>query len=69
MERCPHTSLVTLIGVLKAPMESGEGEMRENPIKKRKGVETKDARDQAPIVVSIKGDSSEERGCFEADLQ
>ena len=35
-ERCPKTSLLTLIGVLKALVESEEGERREKPTRKRK---------------------------------
>ena len=35
-KRCPKTSPLTLIGVLKAPVESEEEERREKPIRKRK---------------------------------
>ena len=68
-ERCPKTSPLTFIGVLKAPMESEEGEMREKPPRKRKRVETEELRDQAPTTVSDKGESTEKRGGFEADLE
>ena len=40
-ERCPKTSPLTLNGVLKAPVESEEGEMKEKPIRKRKRAENK----------------------------
>ena len=39
-ERCPKTSPLTLIEVLKAPVESEEGERREKPTRKRKKAET-----------------------------
>ena len=74
-ERCPKTSPLTLIGVLKAPMESKEGKRREKPTKKRKMAETETrkgvspVRDQAPIAISDEGESNEERGGFEADLE
>ena len=35
-ERCPKASLLTLTGVLKALVESEEGERREKPTRKRK---------------------------------
>ena len=38
-ERCPKTSPLTLVGVLKALVESEEGERREKPTKKRKRVD------------------------------
>ena len=68
-ERCPKTSPLTLIGVLKAPMEIKEGEMREKPTKKIKRVETEDAKDQAPIVVYDEEDIGEENEGFEVDLE
>ena len=76
-ERCPKTSPLTLTGFLKAPVESQEGERRENPTGKRKGVETEvemareteELRDQVPKNISNEGESSEEKGGFEADLE
>ena len=38
-ERCPKTSPLSLIGVLKAPVKSEKGERREKPRKNRKWVE------------------------------
>ena len=66
-ERCPKASPLTLARVLKAPVESEEGEIRDKT-KKRKRAETEEPRDQAPTTVSEEGASSEERGggCYEA---
>ena len=54
-ERCPKTSPLTLIGVLKAIVESEKGERREKPTRKRKRAETEDLRDQAPTAVFNEG--------------
>ena len=40
-ERSPKASPLTLVGFLKAPVESEEGERREKPTRKRTKVETK----------------------------
>ena len=48
-ERCPKTLPLTLIGVLKAPIESEEGERRVKPTKKRKRVKTKAKRGTKPL--------------------
>ena len=70
-ERCPKTSPLALIGVLKAPVESEEGERRVKAIKKRKMVETElEHRDHAPTVVSNEGDNNEEKGgCYIQSIQ
>ena len=74
-ERCPNTSPLNLTGVLKAPMESEEGERREKRTKKIKRAKTKTergvspVRDQAPIAVSDEGDSSKEMGGFKSELE
>ena len=60
------TSPHTLIGVLKAQVESKKGERREEPIRRRKNAEIKElrevshVRDQAPTTVSNEGENSEE---------
>ena len=61
-ERCPKTSPLNLAGVLKAPVESEEGERRVKPTKKRMTVETEELRDQAPTTISEEGANSEEAG-------
>ena len=48
-ERCPKTSPLSLPGLLKAPMESEEGEMREKPTKKIKMAETETGRGVSPV--------------------
>ena len=48
-ERYTKTSPLTLIRVLKALVESNEGEMREKPTKKRKRVETEIGRGVSPV--------------------
>ena len=82
-KRCPQTSPLTLTRVLKALVESEEGERREKPIRKRKRAKTEverakeieelrgvsPVRDQALTKISNKGESSEEMGGFEADLE
>ena len=61
-EKCPKTSPLTLVEVLKALVESGEGERRVKPTKKRNRVKTEvEPRNQAPTIVSNEGDNSEER--------
>ena len=67
-ERCPKTSPLTLARVLKAPIESEEGERRVKPTKKRNRIETEEQRDQAPTIVFDEGDNSE-RGGFHANLE
>ena len=67
-ERYPKASPLTLAGVLKALVESEEGEKREKPTKKRKRVETTENRDQASTATFGEGDSSEGGG-FEANLE
>ena len=65
-ERCLKASFLTLIGVLKASIESKEGEIKEKT-RKRKKVETKkEPREPAPIAMSDKGTGREERGEYEA---
>ena len=44
-ERCPNTSPLTLTRVLKALVESEEGERIEKPTRKRKRAETEELRD------------------------
>ena len=61
-ERCPKASPLTLAGVLKAPIESEEGERRVKPTKKRMTVETEELRDQALTTISEEGANSEEAG-------
>ena len=53
-EKCPNASPLTLAGVLKALVESKEGERREKT-KKRKRVERKEPKDQTPAVLSKEG--------------
>ena len=64
-ERCPKAPPLTLPGVLKALVQSEEGEMRVKPTKKRKRAETEEQRDRAPILVSDKGDNNEKGGFAE----
>ena len=67
-ERCLKASLLTLVGVFKAPIESEEGEKREKPTKKRKRAKIKEMRDQAPVATTGEGNSSEGGG-YEAHLE
>ena len=68
-ERCLNTSPLNLAGVLKAPVESEEGERRVKPTKKRKRAETEAGnKDEAHTVAFGEGDSSE-RGGFKANLE
>ena len=56
------------VGVIKAVVESEEGEKRVKPTMKRKSVETEEEqRDQDPTAISDEGDNGEERGGCEVD--
>ena len=81
-ERCPKTSPLTLTRGLKALVESEEREGRKKPIRKRMAkTEAERAReieelrgaspvrDQTPIATSNEGESNEEMGGFEANIE
>ena len=51
-ERCQKASPLTLVGVIKPPMES-EGRERREKTRKRKRAELELPKDQAPIVAPI----------------
>ena len=66
-KRCPKASSLTLVGVLKAPVESEEEKRKEKPTIKRKRVETAEQpKEPAPTTVFEKEASTEEREDFEA---
>ena len=67
--RSLKASLLTIVVVLKAPIESEEGSRREKPSRKRKMVETtEEPKNQVPTIAPVESNSSEGGG-YEANLE
>ena len=68
-ERFPKASHLTLAGVRKAPMESGEGERRVKTRKRKRARTTEEPMEPAVITVLEEEAISEENGDFEAYVE